>query len=61
MPTRPKAADTLGNSGRRSEADALTPTGDVNREKLKRNQQRLHVGGDHKTDAMKKGKRGSYP
>jgi len=39
----------------------MTPSGDVNAEKLKQNQQRLHVGGDHKTEAMKKGKRGTYP
>ena len=50
-----------GTPGRHSDADALTPSGDVNREKLKRNQDRLHVGADHKTDAMKKGKRGTYP
>jgi hypothetical protein len=47
--------------GRRNQADAIEPSGDVNREKLRLNQQRLHVGADHKTDAMKKGKRGSYP
>ena len=50
-----------GTPGRRSHADALEPSGEVNREKLKLNQQRLHVGSDHKTDAMKKGKRGTYP
>ncbi|HEX4927766.1 MAG TPA: hypothetical protein VFV74_07175 [Burkholderiales bacterium] len=50
-----------GTPGRRSPADALEPSGDVNREKLKQNQERLHVGTDHKTDAMKKGKRGTFP
>jgi hypothetical protein len=50
-----------GAPGRRSQADALEPSGDVNPEKLKLNQQRLHVGSDHKTDSMKKGKRGTYP
>ena len=50
-----------GTPGRRNDADALEPGGDVNREKLRQNQQRLHVGSDHRTDAMKKGKRGTYP
>jgi len=50
-----------GMPGRRNQADAIEPSGDVNREKLRLNQQRLHVGTDHKTDAMKKGKRGTYP
>jgi hypothetical protein len=30
-------------------------------ETLKRNQERLGVGPDHRTDAMKKGKRGTFP
>ncbi len=47
--------------GRRSDADAIDPSGDVNPEKLKQNQQRLHVGPDHRTEEMKKGKRGTYP
>ena len=50
-----------GTPGRRNQADAIEPTGDVNREKLRQNQQRLHVGADHRTDAMKKGRRGTYP
>lgn len=50
-----------GTPGRRSHADALEPSGHVNPEKLRQNQQRLRVGTDHKTDAMKKGKRGTYP
>lgn len=50
-----------GAPGRRNQADALEPSGGVNPEKLRLNQQRLHVGSDHKTDAMKKGKRGTYP
>lgn len=50
-----------GTPGRRSQADALNPSGEVNPEKLKQNQERLHVGSDHKTDSMKKGKRGTYP
>ena len=60
MTDRPKSP-VPGTPGRRSSADAMTPSGDVNAEKLKQNQQRLHVGGDHKTESMKKGKRGTYP
>ena len=30
-------------------------------EQLKRNQERLGVGPDHRTEAMKKGKRGTFP
>jgi poly-gamma-glutamate capsule biosynthesis protein CapA/YwtB (metallophosphatase superfamily) len=30
-------------------------------EQLKRNRERLGVGSDHRTDAMKKGKRGTFP
>jgi hypothetical protein len=63
MSERAKGAqvDLAGSPGRRSQADALEPSGDVNPEKLRQNQQRLHVGSDHKTDAMKKGKRGTFP
>ncbi len=61
MSTRPKPQELPGTQGRRNEADAITPSGDVNAEKLKQNQQRLHVSSDHKTEAMKKGKRGTYP
>jgi hypothetical protein len=50
-----------GTPGRRNDGDAITPGGEVNPEKLRQNQQRLQVGSDHKTDAMKKGKRGTYP
>ena len=60
MADKPKSP-VPGTPGRRSDADALMPSGDVNREKLRRNQERLHVGADHKTEAMKKGKRGTYP
>ena len=50
-----------GSPGRRNLADAIEPSGEVNREKLRLNQQRLQVGADHRTDAMKKGRRGTYP
>ncbi len=50
-----------GTPGRRSQSDAIEPSGDVNPEKLRQNQERLRVGSDHRTDAMKKGKRGTYP
>jgi hypothetical protein len=59
MSENPKSAEIA--PGRRNQADALEPSGEVNAEKLKLNQQRLHVGSDPKTDAMKKGKRGTYP
>ncbi len=51
----------VGTPGRRSQADAIEPSGEVNPEKLRQNQERLQVGADHRTDAMKKGKRGTYP
>lgn len=60
MSDKPKSP-VAGTPGRRSDADALTPSGDIDTQKLKQNQQRLHVGPDHKTEAMKKGKRGTYP
>ena len=47
--------------GRRNQTDAIEPSGDVNREKLRQNQLRLHVGADHRTESMKKGRRGTYP
>jgi len=61
MATRPKRSEQPGTPGRRYQADAIEPTGEVNREKLKLNQQRLHVGSDHKTESMKKGRRGTFP
>jgi len=60
MPQKPKAP-VPGTKGRRNDADAIEPSGAVNGDKLKQNQSRLQVGSDHKTDAMKKGKRGTYP
>ena len=50
-----------GTLGRRNDADAITPSGEVDPQKLRQNQQRLQVGGDHRTEAMRKGKRGTYP
>ena len=50
-----------GAPGRRNLADAIEPSGDVNREKLRLNQQRLQVDADHRTSSMKKGRRGTYP
>jgi hypothetical protein len=75
MTTRPKGPETdpqrpveqssrrqmPGTPGRRNLGDAIEPTGEVNREKLKLNQQRLQVGADHKTESMKKGRRGTFP
>ena len=50
-----------GARGAGRQADAIDAHGNVDGEKLKLNQDRLGVGRDHRTDAMKKGKRGSYP
>lgn len=50
-----------GIPARRNLSDAIEPSGDLNREKPRLNQQRLQVGADHRTDAMKKGRRGTYP
>ena len=40
---------------------ALDKSGEVIPEKLEENQRRLDVGKDHRTPAMKKGHRGTYP
>jgi hypothetical protein len=39
------------------------PTGDGRRDpgQMKRNQEHLRVGNDHKTDEMKKHRRGTFP
>jgi hypothetical protein len=61
MPSEPKLTptpprDSVGARGRRRGADARhDPT------KQKENQKRLDVGPDHKTAAMKKGHRGTFP
>ena len=53
---RRKPEPGAGGPGRKSTADARQDSG-----KLRRNQDRLDVGPDHKTSAMKKGRRGTYP
>ncbi|HWI36042.1 MAG TPA: hypothetical protein VNU64_06285 [Burkholderiales bacterium] len=53
---RRKLEPGAGGPGRKAQADARQDGG-----KLRKNQERLHVGPDHKTDAMKKGRRGTYP
>jgi hypothetical protein len=50
-----------GTPAQRNQADAIEPSGEVNQEKLKKNQERLQVSGDHKTEDMKKGHRGTFP
>jgi hypothetical protein len=40
---------------------AVPPDARRDRSKLRRNQERLGVGPEHKTGAMKKGRRGSFP
>lgn len=55
------------NRDRQSERSTRAPRGargsDArhNPEKLRENQQRLGVDAQHKTDAMKKGRRGTFP
>jgi len=61
MSTRPKGPAQPGTTGRRNLGDAIEPSGEVNVEKLKQNQQRLRVGADHKSESMKKGRRGTFP
>jgi hypothetical protein len=50
-----------GTPGQRNQADAIEPSGEVNAEKLKQNQDHLHVDSDHKTEEMNKGHRGTFP
>jgi hypothetical protein len=40
---------------------AIDEHGNLDRQKLEQNQERLDVGKDHKTDDMKKGDRGTFP
>ena len=60
MSDRPKDP-VPGTPGLPNDADAIERSGEVNPEKLKHNQEKLHVGADHKTPEMEKGKRGTYP
>ncbi len=57
--------DTNRGHERRPQAGARAgrPSGDGrhNSEQLRRNQQTLGVGGDHRTDTMKKHRRGTFP
>jgi len=53
---KPRARRQLGAAAMARNADARR-----NPEQLKRNQERLGVGTDHRTEAMKKGKRGTFP
>jgi hypothetical protein len=39
----------------------LQPDGNVDESKLRQNQKRLRVDADHKTPAMRKQRRGTYP
>jgi hypothetical protein len=43
------------------EADALDKDGNVDQAKLRENQERLRVDPEHKTPAMRKGRRGTFP
>ncbi len=57
--------DTNRGHARRPQSGtrAGRPTGDGRRdsEQLRRNQQTLGVSGDHRTDTMKKHRRGTFP
>jgi hypothetical protein len=50
-----------GAQGAGKEADALDKSGNVDQEKLETNQEQLQVGTDHKTPAMRKRQRGTFP
>ena len=53
---KPPARRTQSAAGLARSADGRRSS-----EQLKRNQERLGVGADHRTEAMKKGKRGTFP
>lgn len=55
-PKRAKVRTSAGARGAYRGTDARRDPG-----KLKDNQRRLDVGGDHRTPAMKKGHRGTFP
>jgi hypothetical protein len=50
-----------GAQGAGKGADALQPDGNIDKSKLRQNQKRLRVDADHKTAAMRKQRRGTYP
>jgi hypothetical protein len=64
-PSDDGATNTPDNKppARRTRAAGLARDADGRRssETLKKNQERLGVGPDHRTEAMKKGKRGTFP
>ena len=67
-PTKPRSPDQdpqrrqqPGAQDAGKERDALREGGDLDRRKLKDNQDQLQVGHDHKTPGMHKQKRGTYP
>jgi len=62
-PSPNAAPDDAGKPRARRARPGAAGQADARRdpEQLKRNQERLGVGSDHRTDAMKKGKRGTFP
>jgi hypothetical protein len=50
-----------GAHGAGKEADAIDESGNIEKAKLKDNQERLNVGPDHKTPEMEKRHRGTFP
>jgi len=61
MNQKPQNRSQSPARGQNRGADAITPSGDVDQEKLKHNQKRLNVDEQHKTPEMKKGGRGTFP
>jgi hypothetical protein len=57
---KPQPPDTAASA---RSAPRSNPRPDARRDpgKLRENQERLGVGPEHKTDAMKKGRRGTFP
>ena len=57
----PQRRQQPGARGAGKTRKALDNSGEVDQQKLEDNQRQLQVGTDHKTPAMKKGHRGTYP
>jgi hypothetical protein len=60
VPSQPPA-DPAEKSPRDARKDAGTAPNDKEEQKLEQNKKELGVGKDHRTDAMKKGHRGTFP
>ena len=60
VPSQPPA-DATEKHPRDARKDADAAPGDAEAQKLKENKKALGVDKDHRTDAMKKGHRGTFP